>query len=109
MNEAISSPPYTAPSLPYATPAPKAPRLAPAVWIAIIGLALIFFGGCFMIGIMVTLCPHPFFGGTVGPAPMSVGVVIFLVIMFVVAFACFGGALALLLKGVKTLLALIAP
>jgi hypothetical protein len=76
------------------------------VWIGIIGLALIGFGGCFMMGIMEMLWPHPLFSGAAAPAPMTAGVVLFMVVMYAVAISCFGGATVLLVKSVKALFAL---
>ena len=55
-----------------------------------------------MIGIMETLRPQGFMGvGT--PAPMTPGTVTFLIVMYILAFGCFGGAIALLLAGVRSL------
>ncbi|MFB2918766.1 serine/threonine protein kinase [Aerosakkonema sp. BLCC-F2] len=58
------------------------------------GLGLIFLGGCFTIGIMMTL----FFGYSgVNPAILNAPAVkIFLFTLYVLAFACFGGAASLI-------------
>lgn len=94
-------------SIPYATPAQESrPRTAPAVWIARIGLALIGFGGCFCVGIMETFIPHGGFGAPLSPPVMTPGLIVFLVTLYAAAFCCFGGAVFLIQKGARLLLAM---
>jgi hypothetical protein len=104
MSETASS---NSASIPYATPSQASrPRTAPAVWIALIGVALIGLGGCFCIGIMAALIPSLIFGAP-APAPaLTSGLIEFLVVLHVAAFGCFGGAVFLIQKGVRLLLAL---
>ncbi|HET6248238.1 MAG TPA: hypothetical protein VFE47_11115 [Tepidisphaeraceae bacterium] len=94
-------------TLSYATPSPRpAARLAPAVWIAIVGLALIGFGGCFLIGIMMNVSSG-FIPGNNPPASMTPRLVIFLIVMYAATLGCFGGALLLVGKGVRALFAML--
>jgi len=93
-------------TLAYATPIARPPRLAAAVWIAIIGLALIGLGGCFMIGIMMVIRPNAFTGTTTA-ALMTPCEATFLIALSVAAMGCFIGAVVLLLRGVKSLFGLI--
>jgi hypothetical protein len=86
----------------YATPAP---RLGPRVWagVAIIfaGLALILLGGCFLIGVMLTVSNG--FNMT-GAKPLTGNQMGLVLILYILAFASFGGALWLLFVGVRGLL-----
>ncbi len=97
------------PTLTYATPAPAAGSgLAAGVWITLAGLALIFLGGCFCVGIMLSLNagnlanPSPF-------APVSSGIgpaiTAFVVMLYVLAAACFISAVAVMTLGIRKLLA----
>jgi hypothetical protein len=77
--------------LTYATPAPIAGSpVAAGVWIMVAGLALIFLGGCFMIGVMIS-------------GNVSAGFH-FVVVLYALAFACFGAAAYLLFLGISKLL-----
>ena len=86
----------------YATPAP---RLGPRVWagVAIIfaGLALILLGGCFLIGVMLTVSNGFNLTGTKPLTGNQIGLVL---ILYILAFTSFGGALWLLFVGVRGLL-----
>jgi len=86
----------------YATPAP---RLGPRVWagVAIVfaALALIVLGGCFLIGVMLTVSNG--FNMT-GAKALTGNQLALVFILYVLAFASFGGALWLLFVGVRGLL-----
>lgn len=84
-------------ALPYATPMTRAgsPTTAAAV-ISFLGLGLIVLGGCFLIGVL--LCSGDFRGANRFGIPLLVAVLYF------IAFACFGGAVWLLVIGIRRLL-----
>ena len=86
----------------YATPAP---RLGPRVWagtaIVLAGLALILLGGCFLIGVMLTVSQGFNMTATKPLTGNQLGLVF---ILYILAFASFGGALWLLFVGVRGLL-----
>jgi len=86
----------------YATPAP---RLGPRVWagvaIVLAGLALILLGGCFLIGVMLTVSNGFNVNGTKALTGAQLGLVF---VLYVLAFTSFGGALWLLFVGVRGLL-----
>jgi hypothetical protein len=71
--------------------------MAAATVIAGLGIALIVLGGCFLIGVL--LCINGSSGGGAGQFPL-------LIVLYLLAFACFGGALVLLFMGVKRLFAI---
>jgi hypothetical protein len=77
--------------LAYATPAPVAGSpVAAGVWITVAGLALIVLGGCFMIGVMIS-----------GNMPTGFH---FVILLYALAFVCFGAAAYLLFLGISKLL-----
>jgi hypothetical protein len=80
-------------------PRPGAKVFAAAVIVAA-GLALIVLGGCFMIGIMMLLS-GPKYGGS--GAYWSTATYVYLCVLYVLAFACFGGAVALIVAGLRSL------
>ena len=86
----------------YATPAP---RVGPRVWagfaIIFAGLALIVLGGCFLIGVMLTVSNGFNMTATKPLTGNQLGLVF---ILYALAFASFGGALWLLFVGVRGLL-----
>ena len=86
----------------YATPTP---RLGPRVWagvaIVLVGLALILLGGCFLIGVMLTVSNGFNTTGTKALTGNQLGLVF---ILYVLAFGSFGGALWLLFVGIRGLL-----
>jgi len=100
MSEAASSI-----DLAYALPAP---RHGAKVWAAAViigaGLALVVLGGCFLIGVMITMNVGP-----MGPTPGQPGGVlamrayIFLGLLYVLGFGCFGWAATLSVSGLKNL------
>ena len=83
-------------ALPYATPSAGSgsPTVAASV-IAGIGLALVVLGGCFLIGVL---------GCVSSTGNASFGLVMLTIVLYLLAFACFGGALWLLFIGVRRLL-----
>ena len=90
--------------LPYATP--QYQRTSPAtvgLYFGMLGLGLIFLGGCFTIGIMMVQFSPGGPGDPFAGSPASR--IIFLSFLYVVAFACFGGGLFMLINAVKRLLA----
>jgi len=105
----MSPPPDVEPSPPlsYATPAP--PRGGghwPAAILMLGGLGLIALGGCFCIGVLVTLNTAAFFTGPNGGTPraMTPGAMLFLVVLYAAAFACFTGAATLIVPAARRLL-----
>src|SRR4051812_47370971 len=92
-------------SLPYATPALRGTgKTTAAVWIVVAGLALIGLGGCFCIGIMLTV-EHGF-NNSAPPGPLTGGDWGLICVLGVLAAAAFGGAVVLLWLGVTALLRL---
>jgi hypothetical protein len=61
------------------------------------GLGLIVLGGCFLYGVLELVKPHAFNAGLNEGA--SVAVSVLLIILYVMAFACFAGAAVLLAIG----------
>jgi hypothetical protein len=61
------------------------------------GLGLIVLGGCFLYGVLELVKPHAFHPGLNERASTAVSVL--LVILYVMAFACFAGAAVLLVIG----------
>lgn len=92
------------PSLPYASPAPRA---AARGWagaaIPCGGLMLIVLGGCFLIGVLVTVTPGGLNGNNAGSS-MTGPELGLMWIRYLLAFACFSGAAALLAVGTRALL-----
>ena len=83
-------------ALQYATPASRAgsPTTAAAL-VALFGLALILLGGCFLIGVLIC-------GENPNAGNFELGLLS--VVLYIVAFACFGGAAWLLFSGVGRLI-----
>ena len=92
----------------YATPAPAARRGTYAAAMLLFGgLGLIVLGGCFMIGILMTI-QHVGFGGGVQPQlPLTTAEMFFVAVLAVLGIACFGGAVVLLILGTRGLLAIL--
>jgi hypothetical protein len=98
--ETPASPPLDT-ALNYATPAltPKAPRLWAAAVLAVTSLGLILLGGCFTIGILLLNESQAGFGPPAlgaPPAPKTPGQIVLEIVLYLLAFACFGGAIYLL-------------
>lgn len=93
--EPRSDAPLPVATLPYATPAPMpGSPVAAGVWITLAGLALIFLGGCFLIGVMICSL-----NSNSGP---SLG---FIIVLYALAFLCFTAAVWLMVLGIRKLLA----
>lgn len=99
MSSEVTSEPVSA--LPYAH---FEPRPASRGWAgaAIIGggLGLILLGGCFLIGVLSIV--HP--GGPSGTRPLPVSATALMWVLYILAFACFGGAAIMLFSGTRSLL-----
>src|SRR4051794_38669800 len=91
---------YSAPAVPYATPAP---RPGAKVWagaaILFGGLCLILLGGCFLIGVLVLTDP-----GTIQPHPLTTPQTLLMIMLYLLAFASFAGAVGMLVVGTRGLL-----
>ena len=86
-------------ALTYATPASHGnPRVRAAAIVMLGGLGLIFFGGCFLIGVMSSY-QSP--GMAAGPRPG--GLMVLEVVLYLLAGGCFAGAVALIGIGVRWL------
>src|SRR3954451_12431959 len=94
---------YPAPAVPYATPAP---RPGAKVWagaaILFGGICLILLGGCFLVGVMVLTDP-----GTIQPHPLTTPQTLLMIMLYVLAFASFAGAVGMLVAGTRGLLKVI--
>ncbi len=72
--------------------------MAAGVWITLAGLALIFLGGCFLIGVLICNTNS----AAVGPGTPSSGLT---VLLYCMTFLCFSTAALLLFLGIRKLLA----
>lgn len=90
--------------LPYAA-APVYMR-APSPWagaaIILGGLGLILLGGCFLIGVLLIVRPN--FVTPSSTNDVTVAQVILMIFLYLLAFACFAGAAAMLFLGTRGLL-----
>ena len=73
------------------------PSPGPGFLLGVLGLALIFLGGCFMIGLLAVF-------GNNAMTWTGAGVYIYVVTLYVFAILCFGGAGVLLRLGVRSVL-----
>ena len=93
--------------LAYATPGASGhPSLAAAIWITVAGLGLIVLGGCFCIGIMISLRVDAFAGSTAAPAAPTVAMTFFISLLYVLAFVCFACGAWVMFLGIRKLLAI---
>jgi len=105
----MSQPIFEAQPIEYAAPAQRPPaRTFAATVILFGGLALIVLGGCFLIGILMTM-EHINFNGVAQQqqqpqAPLSGSEIVFIFILSILALAAFAGAVVLLVLGVRSLL-----
>ncbi|HEV2292751.1 MAG TPA: hypothetical protein VGR35_02785 [Tepidisphaeraceae bacterium] len=89
-------------SVEYATPAPRpGARVWAGAAIVLAGLVLIVLGGCFLIGVMLTVSNGFSMAGAGALTGNQLGLVF---ILYALAFLSFGGALWLLFVGVRGLL-----
>ena len=94
-------------AIPYASPVPKSgPRVWAGVVITFAGLCLIFLGGCFLIGVLLLVNPQLALSGAAAPPPTTVGSFTLMATLYLLAFGCFAGAVAVLLAGLKSLFAI---
>lgn len=85
-------------TLPYATPAVRAGSpTAAAALVSGVGLGLIVLGGCFLIGVLI--CGD-------SPRAGAFELSLLAVVLYILAFACFGGAVCLLFIGIRRLIAI---
>ena len=93
-------------TVPYATPM-TAHRPAGRGWLATAilfgGLGLVVLGGCFLLGVMTVVSPM----GWSPPDQLTGGQTIFVLILYVFAFACLLGAATLIAIAVRQFLRLI--
>ncbi len=93
------------PSIPYATPSrrPGSPVLAGAAILAG-GLGLVALGGCFLIGVLMITAQAGATTALGTAAGLNGSQLVLLCVLYVAAFACFAGALVMLLIGTRALL-----
>ena len=90
----------------YAVPEPRA---GAKVWAAAViigaGLALVVLGGCFLVGVMIILSGNIGVMGPMGPSKPSwpISVYVYLAVLYLLAFTCFGSAVLLIVSGLKNL------
>src|SRR5690349_6906707 len=84
----------------YATPAPGRRGTFAAAMILFGGICLIVLGGCFMIGILMTI-QHVGFSGAAQQLPLTTAAIIFVGVLSLLALASFGGAIVLLILGTR--------
>ena len=82
----------------YATPAPRR-GMGPSWLVHFTALGLIFLGGCFLVGILTLNSQASFHAGP--PGDKTAGQIILEVVLYLAAGGCFGGAIALILLGIK--------
>ena len=96
-------------ALPYATPsAANGSPVAAGVWVCLAGLALVFFGGCFCIGILL-LTTQAFNAGLNGAAPpqrMTWEQDVLMVALYGCALACLASGAYVVYLGLRKLLAI---
>lgn len=93
-------------SLTYATPGnSRGSPVVAGVWIMIGGLILVFFGGCFCIGIMAVTSPGVLGFGTTTSHQLAIDERVFTVAMYLCATTCFVGGGFTLSLGLRKLLA----
>ena len=91
-------------TLQYATPAnrPRPPVLAGAA-IVLGGLGLVVLGGCFLVGVLSLVSPGLSFSRR-APNALSGPEWVLMVVLYLLAFACFAGAASMLFLGTRGLL-----
>ena len=87
----------------YATPVPTGSPVAAGVALMLGGLGLVLLGGCFLIGVLLATEVSRENASQGGPG-ITTSVVVLLCVLYFAAFACFSGALVLLVKGTRGLL-----
>ena len=102
------SPVADQPALGYAMPAAKTARAAPGIALIFGALGLVFLGGCFLIGVMAINSPSGGFAPAPLPLPKTPGQIFLEIVLYVIAFCCFAGALFLFATAVQWLRKLMA-
>ena len=100
----MSNPSLESSTISYATPAPRAfarPLAAGAVLFA--GVAMAVVGGCFLVGVMITI-EHMNFTGFAQPKVMTPVEIAFVVVLLVLAVLSFVSAILLIFFGSRALL-----
>lgn len=83
-------------ALSYATPPGRGPRVWAGIAVMFAALGLVFLGGCFMIGVMAINSTNVSIHSSPPVIlPKSAGQIILECILYVIALACFGGAIYL--------------
>ncbi len=98
----LASPP---PTLGYATPGarPRGSGVGAGAVVLLAALGLILLGGCFMMGVMaLNSNAASFHPGDPSP-PKTAGQIVLEIVLYLIAFACFGGALWLIMIGIRWL------
>jgi hypothetical protein len=67
-------------------------------------LGLVFLGGCFLIGVQMVVFPQAFNTNAAPPPNWPAAAYMFVIVCYVVAFACFGGAVLLFVLATRGLL-----
>ena len=89
--------------LAYATPAPTGSPVAAGAAVLFGGLGLVLLGGCFLIGVLAAT--EVARENTVQGAPgLTPWVITLLCVLYFATFACFLGAVVLLVKGTRALM-----
>ncbi len=89
--------------LQYAVPSPSyGHKVLAGAAILLAGLGLVVLGGCFLIGVML-ITSHGF-NNSAAAQPLSSASLILIAILYVLAFASFGGAVAVFLVAMRALL-----
>lgn len=90
--------------LTYATPGtrPRGSGVGAGAVIMLAALGLILLGGCFMMGVMALNSNSGFNAGAPMP-PKTLGQIILEIVLYLIAFTCFGGAISLITLGIRWL------
>ena len=101
-----AGPTAESPPIPYATPAG---RVGARGWagaaVLFGGLCLVVLGGCFLIGVLMLVTRIDFNGNTAAvPAPLTLWQGVLMFVLYLLAFASFAGAVAMLVAGARGLL-----
>jgi len=98
------SPVAEKPALSYATPGAKTASAGPGVALIFGALGLIFLGGCFLIGVMdINSLAGGFGPAPVTPLPKAAGQIVLEIVLYLIAFCCFAGALFLFVTAIRWL------
>src|SRR5437016_3556909 len=91
----------------YATPAPRSSaRVFAASMILIGGIALVVLGGCFLIGVQMTI-EHVWFNGASNQLPLTRAEMVFVAVLSLLCAGSIAGAVTLLIVGTRALLRVI--